>query len=170
MKKVAKETLVSPLDAIASVIEEAKAKVCFRLSRAFYAMVSEVDVTMVERSGLTIYVQQMGFSDLRLSGTVSIDLAPTAWRQKFEPAKSPHKCDHIASAGRYVLDGIVVTSSVSLPAVNRKTGDLLAQMREIELFTSIVHNGEVYLRDLLQRATMEIGARYLQEEYTPLEE
>ena len=96
--------------------------------------------------------QRSWHAGMPLRGEVSVDFA--GWPQPFVRSTSTHAGDHVTLAGRYVLDGLRVTSRVSLPAVSQTASKVLVDIALMQRFATVVVELENYLSSELRLECM----------------
>lgn len=151
-----------PLEALTPAIESSRVLLQTKLMQATDALVADFDITIGNLGLLTCHVEANGESmPIRLYGSLTLDLVRGAYRTPFKPPASSHQSDIVLSAGRYVLDGVQVTSNVSVPAYNGSSLELLAILPMLSQFTQILRDAEMYLTGLLRAEKLAIGQRFL---------
>lgn len=149
------------LDTIRPALAAIREPLTIRLRSALSQLICDFEVRMSDGGLLTCYVTSLGIRALTLHGTIQVDIDRDAWAAPFKPSKSHHEGDQVAHAGAYVLDGLDFKSSVSVPAMNTGSLEVLSHVATIGQFTQIIIAGEAYLQDMVARRKHEIGTAYL---------
>lgn len=95
-----------------------------------------------------------------MSGVISINVLTRAW-QKYEPSTSRHPSDHVTHAGRYILNGVEVQATVSLPAINCEALDVADCLVKATQFAQIMRATEHYFNALLETQVEIMGETFL---------
>jgi len=153
---------MAPFDALQEILPQCASQTNAKLQEALKSMASDFKVHHADQSLLTIYVSEQGHHNLRMNGGITVDLIQGSWADDFVPTKSRFPDDNLFKAGNYVLSGFKVNSTISLPALNVGSLDMLECLQKAQEFARIIRAGDSYLNDQLSSHTRQLGVRFLE--------
>ena len=96
-----------------------------------------------------------------LSAYVEVIVLSRAWSKPLAPCKSSHLSDHHIHAGNYILSGIDVVSTISLPAISCSVSKAQEDLAKATSLSTIMLSAESYLQNELKNQVCKIGEVYL---------
>lgn len=152
---------VDPIKVFEEFTPHFAAEITSRLQKALGGLVSDFRIHKSDIGTMTIYVEEEGFQ-LRLGGTILIEIVGSPWKEPFEPDPKPRfKGDNESKAGQYVLGGFQVKSTVNFPAINESGANALEGFQKAMEFARIILAAERFLQDIMYRSNTKMGVRYL---------